>query len=168
MSRQSDYLTGRIDTTIHDFLAKIEEPTSSMAYALITCLDSDFDVPSLLHTSRHLESLKGRAQEVGQGILVTTRQLLTAHRHSRIFFGFDEVWFFPTSEVTPKPDNLVLAGPSLIDPADIEEHSEWMRVNECSLGLGDGTGMNFCFRVRGVARYIVQAFSEAGIQEVAS
>jgi len=29
------------------------------------------------------------------------------------------------------------------------------------LGLGDGTGMNFCLKVRGVAKHIVDALSES-------
>ena len=161
MSKQADYMAGWIDTTIHDFLLEIEEPTSSMAYALITCLDSSFDVSSLLEQSKSLNRLKGKCQLVGQGILLTTRQLLTEERHNQLFFGFDEVWFIPSSEVEPKPESLVITGPERINSHELEEHSEWMRSSNCSLGLGDGTGMNFCFRVRGVARYIVRAFNEA-------
>ena len=168
MMRLSDYQTGRIDTTIQDFLSKVDEPPSTMAYALITCLDSNFDVPSLLELSEPLRPLMGKCKPVGQGILLTTRQLLTANRHRRIFFGFDEVWFFPAPAITPKPEDLVITGPSVIDPGDIDGYREWMEANDCSLGLGDGEGMNFCMKVRGVARYIVKAFSEAKIQEMAT
>src|SRR6266481_5612227 len=98
MSRQTDYMVGWIDTTIHDFLLKIDEPTSSMAYALITCLDSNFNIPSMLEHSKHLQSLKGKIEgQVGKGILLRSRHLLAAERDNRLFFGFDEVWFFPNS-----------------------------------------------------------------------
>ena len=166
MSRHVDYQIGRIDTTVHDFMSKIDEPPSTMAYVLITCLDSNFDVSPLLERSEPLKPLRGKCQRVGQGILLTTRQLLTAARHNRIFFGFDEVWFFPTPAITPKPEDLVITGLSTIDPGEIEGYREWMLMNDCSLGLGDGAGMNFCMKVRGVARYIVKAYSEAGIQEM--
>jgi hypothetical protein len=163
MANQIDYVTGWIDTTIHDFLLDINEPPSSMAYALITCLDSSFEVASMLEQSKHLNRLQRKCHIVGQGILLTSRQLLAAERHDRIFFGFDEVWFFSHSEVRPKPENLVLTGPEKASPHDVEQYSEWMRSSNCSLGLGDGAGMNFCLRVRGVARYIVSAFNEANL-----
>ncbi len=39
---------------------------------------------------------------------------------------------------------------------------KWMQRNDCSLGLGDGVGMNFCAKVRGVARYLMKALGETG------
>ena len=166
MSKQTEYCIGWIDTTIHDFLVEIEDPSSSMAYALISCLDSNFDVSSMLESSKQLNSLKGKCHPVGQGIMLTTRQLLTLERQNRLFYGFDEVWFFPTSDVQVIPKNLVITGPDTINSAEIEEYSQWMRSSNCSLGLGDGTGMNFCLRVRGAARYIVKAFNEAGLHSL--
>lgn len=166
MSKQPDYVVGWVATTIHDLLLDIEEPTSSMAYALITCLDSSFDISSMLEQNRRLNSLKGKCHLVGQGILLTTRQLLTAERHNRLFFGFDEVWFFPTSDVEAKPESLVITGPERINLPEMEEYSEWMRSSNCSLGLGDGTGMNYCLRVRGVARYILRASNEASLHSL--
>jgi hypothetical protein len=167
MSRQADYMAGWINTTIHDFLSTIDEPTSSMAYALITCLDSNFDVASLLEQSKHLlQGLRGKIQCVGQGILLTTRQLLTVEKNNRLFFGFDEVWFFPNADVSPKPESFVIVGPEPIGSQETDQYSEWLHSTNCSLGLGDGTGMNFCLRVRGVARFIVEAFNEAGTPSV--
>jgi hypothetical protein len=166
MSKQAEYMVGWIDTTIHGFLLEVEEPTSSMAYALVTCLDSSFEVTSMLEQSKQLSGLKGKCHPVGQGILLTTRQLLAAERHNRLFFGFDEVWFFPTSEVEPKPESLVLTGPEKVSPHEIEQYSEWMRSSNCSLGLGDGAGMNFCLRIRGAARYILKAYNEASLHSL--
>jgi hypothetical protein len=161
MSKQADYMTGWINTTIHDFLSAVDEPTSSMAYALVTCLDSNNEVASLLDQSKHLKGLRGKYQRVGQGILLTTHQLLTAQKNNRLFFGFDEVWFFPNADVSPKPESFVIVGPEPISSRETDQYSEWLRSNNCSLGLGDGTGMNFCLKVRGVARFIVEAFNEA-------
>lgn len=159
MTKQANYLAGWIDTTIHDFLIDLDGPTSSLGYALITCLDSDCNIPSLMQTSKHLRKLKGKVQLVGQGLLLTTRQLLTAERHNRLFFGFDEVWFFPTSDIAPKPASFVITGPDPITSPEVARFDEWLHSNHCSLGIGDGVGMNFCLRVRGMARYIVEAFN---------
>ena len=166
MSKQADYIAGWIDSTIHDFIVGIEEPTASMRYALITCLDSSFDVRSMLEQSKHLKSVRGKCQLVGQGILLSTRQLLAAERVDRIFFGFDEVWFFPTSHAEPKPENLILTGPEKVSPQEIDQFTHWMLSSKCSLGLGDGVGMNYCLRVRGVARYIVELFNEASLHSL--
>jgi hypothetical protein len=160
MPRTSEYTAGWIDTTIHDFLTDIEQVSPSMAYALITCLDSTFDVPPLLQASPALRALREKCRVIGKGILVTTRQLLVAKRESRILFGFDEVWFFPRPEVSPKPKGFVLTGPERVPIELVERYSNWLSGNGCSLGLGDGTGMNFCARLRGVARYLVRSFGE--------
>jgi hypothetical protein len=159
MSRRADYVAGWIDTTIHDFLLDIEEPTSSMAYSLITCLDSNSDVVTFWDRTK-LNKLKGKCNEVGKGLLVSTRQLLSVERQHRLFFGFDEVWFFPHPDVSAKPENWVITGPEPVDPQEMQQFSEWMRSNGCSLGLGDSVGMNYCLRVRGVARYVVSALNE--------
>ena len=135
-----------------------------MAYALITCLDSTFDIPSLMDKSKHLTDLKDNCTGIGKGVILTTRQLIVAERRQRMFFGFDEVWFFSHSDITPKPDDLILVGPSRPTAEQIDKHAEWLVTNHCSLGLGDGTGMNFCLRVRGPARYIMNAFHGAGIE----
>jgi hypothetical protein len=163
---QADYLAGWIDTSIHDFLLKIADPTASMAHALITCVDSESDPASLLDKSKHFKSLHGKCQIVGQGILLTTRQLLSVEKANRIFFGFDEVWFFPDAEISPKPSGFDITGPDQINSNDISQHGEWLRSNKCSLGLGDGTGMNFCLKVRGVARYIVEMFNELSFRSL--
>src|SRR3954449_12988546 len=99
MSARAEYVSGWIDTTIHEFLQTIEEPASSMANAFITCVDSSFDIASILEQSRHLNILQGKCKTVGQGVLLTTRQLLAAQRQQRLFFGFDEIWFFPKAEI---------------------------------------------------------------------
>jgi hypothetical protein len=161
MAHEPDYTAGWIHTNIHDLLAEIAEPTSSMTYALITCLDSNFEVTSLFKKSRHLESLREKFEPVGKGALVTTRQLLAAQRRDRIFFGFDEIWFFPNSGITPKPRDFIITGPRRIDAQQIDRHAAWLTTNHCSMGLGDGSGMNYCLRVRGAAKYIIQASNEA-------
>jgi hypothetical protein len=161
MPKTSQYTVGWIDTSIHDFLAEIDDPSSSMAYALVTCLDSSFQVASLADANRPLQALKNQGRVVGQGVLLTTRRLLALERHERLFFGFDEVWFFSHAEIGPKPKNVVITGPNRILSPLMASLKEWMDVNGCSLGLGDGAGMNFCARLRGVARRLVESFSES-------
>jgi hypothetical protein len=164
MPKNTTFTAGWIDTTIHDFFAEIEAPPSTMAYTLLTCLDSSFDLRTVMEKSQALQSLKGSCKIIGHGALVPTRQLLKAERRNRIFFGFDEVWFFPRPPVRPKPQELVITGPNRIT-ADLLAHvSKWMQKTGCSLGLGDGTGMNFCARIGGMAGYLLRASSESDLR----
>lgn len=160
MARRDEYQAGWINTTIHDFLEEIAEPPSSMEYALITCLDSSPEVASIIDKSKHAADLKGKCRRVGAGALLKTRRLLAAQRRSRIFFGFDEVWFFPGHAISRKPESFVITASYPLKPEQIGQHSEWLISNKCSLGIGDGEGMNYCLRIRGVAKYIVHAINE--------
>jgi len=131
----SKYIVGWLDTSIHDFLEILL--LSDVKYALITCLDSDPNPASLLNKSPELKPLVKSAEVLGNGILLPTKLLLESNR---IFFGFDEVWFFLTKKpkLTPKR--------SIVGPGEIRyigEVEKWMMKNNCILGLGDGTGMNF-------------------------
>lgn len=164
MEKQAEYVAGWIETSIHDFLAEIAEPPSGMAYALITCLDSNFDGAFLLKESKHLEGLRDKCELIGSGILTTTQQLLAADRREQIFFGFDEVWFFPHADIRPKPTELIITCPAQIGADHLNDLIEWMQSNDCSLGLGDGMGMNFCLKARGMAKNIVRALSQAGLE----
>ena len=150
---------GWMDTSIHDFLSEIEEPSSDMAYTLVTCLDSSSDVVSLSDNSPLLKKFKNQGKFVGKGVLLTIRRLLALERRQRISFGFDEVWFFPQALVSPKPENVVITGPNKIPSEMTPDLTEWMRSNGASLGLGDGEGMNFCARLHGVARRLVESLS---------
>lgn len=161
MVQHSQFASGWIDTSVHEFLEDIEDLSSSMAYSLITCLDSSFDVSAVVSTSAGFKAIEGKCQQVGQGILLPTRLLMATDRRDRVFFGFDEVWFFPHAEVTPKPADLVITGPNKIAEELLAPLSAWMDANGCSLGLGDGIGMNYCAKVRGVARHLVHALSVA-------
>ena len=38
-----DYVAGRLDSSIHDFLEGFSPNAASTKYALITCLDSNFE-----------------------------------------------------------------------------------------------------------------------------
>lgn len=159
MSKKKDYSAVWVDSTIHDFLVDIEMPPTSMKYALITCLDSCTDVRSMAHKSPDLSALGSQIQFVGKGALVSTRRLLTAERKQRIFFGFDEVWFFPQPPVKPKSNRICLTGPTELTDQFPPGLAEWMKKTNCSVGLGDGTGLNIVAKLRGIAKYVLNHWS---------
>lgn len=150
-----DYVAGWLDSTVRDFLKVLPPDSESTRYALITRLDSNPDVASLRRTSPELKSVAPRAKVLGNGLLLPTRLLLADEVRAALFFGFDEVWFFPDADVAPKPASGSLVGPARITEARLERLGRWMSDNGCALGLGDGEGLNFVVKARGLVKYLL-------------
>jgi len=150
-----DYVAGCLDSSIHDSLGALPRTSEKLKYALITCLDSDLNPGALLKTSPHLQSVASKAKPLQKGLLVPTKLLLQADSHDRLFFGFDEVWFFPTENIEPKPDSGWLVGPARIDQNELDKLGAWMTANSCSLALGDGQGLNFIIKARGLVKHLL-------------
>ena len=161
MLKTEEYSTGWIDSTIHAFLAEINSPPANMSYALITGIDSCFDLPYIIARSLSLKELGPKGHIIGKGLIVETKKLLTAEHKKPIFFGFDEIWFFPKRNIQPKPDKIFITRPKDLLEGLPEELVEWMDNNKCSLGLGDGIGLKFVARLTGIAKYLVQHWSES-------
>ena len=135
--RCRDYLHGWIDNTIHDFVEHFPFESTELNFALITCLDSEPNPSTLLAKSPELQAIADKATIVGTGILLPVGSL------ADLFFGFDEVWFFPSDQIEPKPDLISIVGPRKIDKAKVDKICDWLQRNDCLLGLGDGVGLNF-------------------------
>lgn len=150
-----DYVAGWLDTTIHDVLEVLSATGAGSKYALITCLDSNQDPASLRTKSPELKSLARKVQVVGSGVLLPTELLLANESRRRIFFGFDEVWFFPDQSTTPKPSGVSIVGPARLNRARLSKIGKWMTENSCALGLGGGEGLNFVVRAHGLARFLL-------------
>src|SRR6266511_1765550 len=155
MMKYKNYVAGWLDSSIHDFLAVFPPRSASAKYALITCLDSNPEPRSLLDRSPELKALAPDATTIGKGVLLPTRLLLQADSETQIFFGFDEVWFFPTDDIQPKPELARLVGPARIDEKRVGKLARWMTENSCSLAMGDGEGLNFLVTARGLVRYLL-------------
>jgi hypothetical protein len=164
MSQAALYSAGWMNSTIHDFLTGIDEPPDAMVFSLITCVDSCLDVVSLLETSPLLRGLASDARRVGKGASVETRRLLDAQRDHRIFYGFDEVWFFPQAPCEARPEEMYLTGPARLSARSLDQLDDliaWMRRNDGQLGLGDGTGLNFLARLVGLGKVLVDQYAES-------
>src|SRR5881275_889379 len=107
-----DYVAGWLDTSIHDFLKVLPPGAASIKYALITCLDSNPDPASLRNKSPELKPIAKKLEIVGNGLLLPTELLLETDSSNQVFFGFDEVWFFPTKSIQPKSPSVSLVGPA--------------------------------------------------------
>lgn len=149
------YTAGWFDSSIHDFLKEVPRPFANMRFALITCLDSSADLPPLVARSPGLKRLGSHLKPLGKGLLVSTKRLLDVERSERIFFGFDEVWFFPKEPGAPKPDTICLVGPDRIGQESLRLALPWMSQTSCSIGLGDGIGLNVMAKAHGLVRYLV-------------
>ena len=149
------YVAGWLDSSIHDFLEVLPPAAASTKYALITCLDSNAKPASLRDKSPELKSIASKIEVLGTGLLLPTRLLLETDSTMRIFFGFDEVWFFPTKSIQPKPPSALLVGPSRLSHARLEKVAKWMKENDCALALGGGEGLNFVVRAHGLVRFLL-------------
>jgi hypothetical protein len=150
-----EYVAGWLDSSIPDFLELLPRNSSSTAFALITCLDSDLNPATLLKNSPELRAALNGATPLKNGLLLPSRRLRDASVRNQIFFGFDEVWFFPTDMVEPKPDSAWIVGPNRIDQTNFHKLWHWMAENRCSLALGDGEGMNFIVKAHGLVKYLL-------------
>jgi hypothetical protein len=155
MVSNKNYIAGWLYGSIHE-LVKLFRPTSDdMAYALITSLDSDVAPGRLLSSSPDWASLMPTAKAVGEFIIVETKDLVRAEHQAPIFFGFDEVWFFPNDTIELKPISPWIVGPARIDDGKLKGLAGWMNKNDCACGFGDGEGINFVVKApEGIARYI--------------
>lgn len=146
---------GWLDTSIQEFLSRFPRRSRSAAYAYVTMLDSDPSPRKLLRSSPELKGLDRAARPLGKGFIVATPDLLDAVARTTVFHGFDEVWFFPTDDVPPKPVGVSIVGPRRIDQSKLNRVGRWMIENRCPLALGDGAGLNVVVKARGFIRHLL-------------
>jgi hypothetical protein len=150
-----DYVAGWLDTSIHDFVEVLPRNSRARAFALITCLDSDLNPKALLKKSPQLKAAMKCAKPLKNGLLLPTKALHEPGFSDQVFFGFDEVWFFPSDKIEPKPESAWIVGPKRIDQTKLDKLGEWMAGNDCSFGVGDGDGLNLIVKAHGLVRYLI-------------
>jgi hypothetical protein len=148
-----DYVAGWLDSSIGDFLRQLPRTSEKLKYALITSLDSDATPSKLLGKSPELKPIAKEAKPLGDGFIVPTSLILKGD--ATIFYGFDEVWFFPDDKIGAKPKSAWVVGPNRLDQSSLNEFGSWLRTNRCSLALGDGDGLNFIVKARGLVKYLL-------------
>ena len=163
MVHYNGYVAGWLDSSIVDFLTDFPRNSESAAYALITRLDSDPDPAALLKKYPELDAANG-VKALKKGVVLPSKLLHKASIRSRLFVGFDEIWFFPSPEIEPKPVSGIV-GPNRIDQETLAALGYWMEANGCSLALGDGGGLNLIVKAYGLVKHVVaQTLSQPGSQ----
>jgi hypothetical protein len=147
------YVAGWLESSVHDFLGEFPENPKPSAFALVTCVDSELAPASLLRANPKWLQAGGRI--LGNGLLFPTQRLKAPTFREALFVGFDEVWFFPDDKVEPKPDVGWIVGPGRVRQETIDKLGPWMLKNGCSLGLGDGVGLNLIVKASGLVRNII-------------
>ncbi|MBS0210373.1 MAG: hypothetical protein JSS27_15620 [Planctomycetes bacterium] len=147
MLKYKTFLAGSMAGSIRDFLDALPARRTSTRYALIAALDSNLAPATLLESSTELRRLGRKVKPLGQGLLLATD--LLAEVHEQVLFGFDEVWFFPSRDISDKPASPTIVGPGRIEQETLKKLERWMTKNGCTLGLGDGDGLNFIIRAQG-------------------
>ncbi len=155
MISYKNYVAGWLDSSIREFFDLFPRESARMRYALVTCLDSRPNPASLLHESPELEPLIADGELLEGDLLIPTNKLLFDRFHHKIFFGFDEIWFFERRITEPKPESAWLVGPRRIDQTTMWRLGPWMSANRCSMALGDGEGLNLIVKARGLVKHII-------------
>jgi hypothetical protein len=158
MIESPNFFAGSIDFSVHEFLNELSEIPSGMSFALITCIDSNPDLPKLLEISPELRPIATRGRIVGSALLISTKRLLAADRSRRIFFGFDEVFFFHDRPDASPPSPGLLTSPELGQDS-CQTISSWMQRHGSTLAIGDGVELKYIVRLSGVARLIITKLS---------
>lgn len=148
-----EYVAGWFDNSISDFLEHFPRNSKKMKYALVTSLDSDPAPSKLLRKSPELKPIAKEAKLLGDGFIIPTSFLLSGD--CTIFYGFDEVWFFPDDKISAKPECARIVGPNRLDQSSLDEFGSWLSANNCSLALGDGDGLNFIIKAHGLVRHLL-------------
>jgi hypothetical protein len=149
------YVAGWLDSSVGDFLAPLPRSAESAAYVLITCLDSNVDPASLVKKNPNLREALNGVATLKNGLLLPSKLLYKSSLRSRLFVGFDEIWFSLTAEIKPKPKSASIVGPQRISQEMLEKLGDWMDANGCSLALGDGAGLNVMVKAYGMVKYVL-------------
>ena len=112
-------------------------------YVLVTCVDSNFKVGTLLISTQIVES-EAECSILGDSLLIAGANIAAIAERHNLFNGFDEIWLYRECPQTEKPRGI-----SIVSPIDLnverpsQELLDWFDQTGCILGLGDGIGMNF-------------------------
>lgn len=163
-----NYVAGWIDSSVSTFFEDFPKRSSELKYALIIMLDSDPRPASMLAKRDVLLGIRQHATKPGSGILLSTAALLKNDAYRDVFFGFDEVWFFPEPPVQPRPLKVSFVGPRHIEQTWLDQAGPWMAAQSCALAIADGDGMNYVVKARGLVKYLLGHSSSSPLAASAS
>jgi len=161
MPSYKDYIAGWINSSVRTFMEDFPRTSSRMRYALITSLDSDSQPARMLDRINGAFEFPKGTEALGGGLLIPTASMLREHAFRDLFFGFDEVWFFPERPRRPRPPGCSIVGPRRVDQRKLDVLGPWMARESCSLALADGVGLNFIVKARGLVRYLLSQSGDA-------
>lgn len=112
---------------------------------LLATLDSDADLVAMT-TIRSLMERHPGCWFLGTGLVLSGRVLVQVANDFAIFDGFDEIWRFAAEPRIAKPASVSLLSPQDLETEDVRDLLGWMTDYGCTLGLGDGVGLNYAVR----------------------
>lgn len=144
MSDVQDLFVGHVDSAgIPTVLESLVELDLSFAYAMVTVIDSDPRVARLPSIATLLRAQRKGVSILDRSIVVPRLTLLELVREWDLFNGFDEVWFFESVPLLPRPADVVITADVSMKTRDLGHVAAWMEASGARLGLGDGEGVNY-------------------------
>jgi len=146
-------LTGNIDYSIAMFIDKDFEVLSQFPYSIISSIDSNRN-PIDLITDKEIAKTISNFKDISKQLSILTKDLKKLLQEFDLFNGFDEIWFFSEIPKNPIPQAFWITGPREIQTDFPTGLLEWMEINHCGLGLGDGIGMNYVTIYSNISEYM--------------
>lgn len=118
------------------------------SYIVISSLDSYTNVSGMKDVVYGLSVIGCKVQERGTALQVEM-SIQAVDFIIKTFTGFDEVWFFLEMPNIFRQPPSITSDRSLTDITDpfvmdtLSILPEWMRTSGCTIGFGDGAGLNY-------------------------
>ncbi|EKD26011.1 MAG: hypothetical protein ACD_79C01405G0003 [uncultured bacterium] len=143
MNELRNLFVGNIQNSISKLIYKKQPVIQNYPYALITSIDSCYQINKLLFYPKLKELDLRLCNIISEQLLLLTNDLILIHERFNIFNGFDEIWFFSDLPKNPVPKTFTITGPTDVELLVHSNILEWMIANNCKLGIGDGIGLNY-------------------------
>ena len=142
------------DTSIGKLMQSDAPYLSECEFALVTSIDSTSNLRTITTVDTIIQRYP-KSRYLGSGVVLPTARLPEVTNEFKLFTGFDEVWFFREDPHWEPPTGL-----SIVSPLNLEEDEvppvvfDWMKISNCTLGLGDGIGLNFATSNEDIGKYL--------------
>jgi hypothetical protein len=151
---------GWLNASIRDIIYKCPTILSQFPVIMITSIDSTNDIARIVKY-HDIFSLFPKCKMLGLSLLVPGVDIPDMQKLFHLFNGFDEIWCFEHAPIFAKYSGASLVGPYNVEHDTMRtEVACWMIDSKCSLGLGDGIGLNYVTPCHDISHVLKQTFVE--------
>ena len=155
-----EFFANNINASIDDVVKQLPDLVPTFRFVLITSLDSTTD----MKTDKMIEEASFPHRYLGDGVVFEGAVIPDLGKQDGFFAGFDEIWCSKQDILLPRPKEIHFVGPYTPEKPLNKALKDWMRGSQCTLGFGDGIGLNYITTDKIVANLLEQYFTDASDQ----